>query len=123
MTDVPAHVVGVRAVGKVNENEYESILLPALEKGLKQYGKLNYIMVLETSVGNFSPGAWLEDVKAGLKYYTKWNKVAIVTDQKFFEKITNFVSVLIPGQARGFPVADIELAKAWVGAPKEAGGK
>ncbi len=57
MTDTPPHVVGVRAVGKVNEVEYETILLPALEKAVKQYGKLNYIMVLETSVGNFTAGA------------------------------------------------------------------
>ena len=123
MTDTPAHVVGVRALGKVNKAEYESVLLPALEKAIKQYGKLNYIMVLETSVGNFAPEAWLEDIKAGLKHYAKWNKVAIVTDEKFFEKITDFVSLLIPGEARGFPLSELEVAKAWVAAPKEVKGK
>ncbi len=123
MTDTPPHVVGVRAVGKVNEVEYETILLPALEKAAKQYGKLNYIMVLETSVGNFSAGALLNDIKAGLKYYTKWEKIAIVTNQKPVEKFTDLVSLLIPGQARGFAVSDIELAKAWVAAPKEFKGK
>lgn len=123
MTDAPPHVVGVRAVGKVDKDEYESILLPALEKAMKQYGELNFIMVLETSVGNFSAITWLDDIKAGLKHYTKWNKIAIVTDQKPVEKITNFVSALIPGEARGFPVSDVELAKAWVAAPKEVKGK
>jgi hypothetical protein len=123
MTDTPPHVVGVRAVGKVNEVEYETILLPALEKAVKQYGKLNYIMVLETSVGNFTAGAWVNDIKAGLKYYAQWEKIAIVTDQKPVEKITDFVSLLIPGKARGFPVSDIEMAKTWVGAPKEGKGK
>lgn len=122
MTDAPPHVVGVRAVGKVSEDEYENILLPALEKAIKQFGELNYIMVLETSVANFSVGAWLNDIKAGLKHYTKWKKIAIVTDQKFVEKITDFVSLLIPGQAKGFPLSDIKLAKAWVGA-KEVKGK
>ena len=119
MTDAPAHVVGVRALGKVDKDEYERILLPALEKALKQYGELNFIMVLETSVANFSAGAWLDDIKAGLKHYKKWNKIAIVTDQKPIEKITDFVSALIPGEARGFPLSDIELAKSWVGAPKD----
>lgn len=119
MTDTPPHVTGVRAVGKVDKDEYESILLPALEKAIKQYGKLNYIMVLETSLANFSAGAMLEDIKAGLKHYTKWNKIAIVTDQKPIEIITDFVSILIPGEARGFPLSSVELAKAWVAAPKE----
>jgi len=123
MTDAPPHTVGVRAVGKVDKEEYESILLPALEKAIKQYGELNFIMVLETDVGNFSAGAWLDDIKAGLKYFTKWNKIAIVTDQKPVQKITDFISALIPGEAKGFPVSDIELAKAWVAAPKEVKGK
>lgn len=123
MADSPPHVVGVRAVGKVNEVEYETILLPALEKVQKQYGKLNYIMVLETSVGNFSAGALLNDIKAGFKYYTKWEKIAIVTDQKPIEKFTDLVSLLIPGEAKGFTLSDVELAKAWVAAPKEVKGK
>ncbi len=123
MTDAPPHTVGVRAVGKVDKEEYESILLPALEKAIKQYGELNFIMVLETDVGNFSAGAWLDDIKAGLKYFTKWNKIAIVIDQKPVQKITDFISALIPGEAKGFPVSDIELAKAWVAAPKEVKGK
>ncbi len=117
MTDVPSNVVGVRAVGKVDKAEYESKLLPEFERVVKQYGKINFIMVLETGVGNFTPGAWMDDVKAGIKHFTKWNKIAIVTDQGVVQKFTDFFSAIVPGEAKGYPISDVELAKAWVSAP------
>ena len=120
MTDVPSHVVGARAVGKVDKADYESKLLPEFERVVKQHGKINFIMVLETSVGNFTPGAWMDDVKAGIKHFTKWNKIAIVTDQGAVQKFTDFFSAIVPGEAKGYPLSDIELAKAWVSVPNEA---
>lgn len=33
----------------------------------------------------FTAGAWWDDFKLALKYITKWNKIAIVTDQKVIE--------------------------------------
>ena len=120
MTDLPKNVVGVRALGSVNKAEYERVLIPELDRVAKEFGEINFIMVLETNVGNFSPGAWMDDVKAGVKHYTHWHRVAIVTDQKAVQKFTDFFSAVIPGHSKGYPISDIELAKAWVAAPKDA---
>lgn len=80
MSDVPAHVVGVRALGKVTQDDYERSLVPALEQAAKSYGKINFLMVLETDLGNFSYGAWMQDAKISLKHFAKWNRIAIVSD-------------------------------------------
>ena len=119
MTDVPSHVVGARAVGKVDKADYESKLLPEFERVAKEHSKINFIMVLETGVGNFTPGAWMDDVKAGIKHFTKWNKIAIVTDQTAVQKVSDLLSAIIPGEIKGYPISDVELAKAWVSAPDE----
>jgi hypothetical protein len=118
MTDLPKNVVGVRALGSVNKAEYERVLIPEFDRVAKEFGHINFIMVLETNVGNFSPGAWMDDVKEGIKHYKHWHKVAIVTDQKAVQKFTDFFSAVIPGESRGFPISDIELAKTWVSAEK-----
>ncbi len=65
----------------------------------------------------------MQDAKVSLKHFAKWNKIAIVTDRKAIEKISNLFSFVSPAQAKGFPVSDVELAKAWVAAPKEVTGK
>ena len=119
MTDVPSHVVGARAAGKVDKADYESKLLPEFERVAKEHGKINFIMVLETGVGNFTAGAWMDDVKAGIKHFTKWNKIAIVTDQTAVQKISDLLSAIVPGEIKGYPISDVELAKAWVSAPDE----
>ena len=116
LEDLPETVVGLRAVSEVTEEDYKQVVLPALETVHKKFGKLNLIMVLETSVTNYTPGAWLNDLKAGLKYFTDWHKIAIVSDEKMVQKVTDAVSFLMPGESRGFALADLPMAKLWVAA-------
>lgn len=123
MKDLPQHVVGVRAVGQVNKDDYEQTLVPAIEKAAREYGEINFLMLLETDITNFTYGAWMQDAKISLKHFAKWNKIAIVTDQKVIEKMSHLFSFVSPAEAKGFPVSDVELAKAWVAAPKEVTSK
>lgn len=80
-------------------------------------------MLLETDISNFTYGAWMQDAKLSLKHFAKWNKIAIVTDQKLIEKVSRIFNFVSPAQAKGFPVSAVEPAKAWVAAPKEVTGK
>ena len=114
LEDLPENVVGVRAVEHVTEEDYKSVMLPALEAAHKKFEKINMILILETSVGNYTLGAWIKDIKAGLKYFTNWHKIAIVSDQKMVQKVTDAVSVLMPGECKGFSLAELPVAKSWV---------
>lgn len=120
MKDVPANVVGVRALGQVTQDDYQQSLVPALEKASKEFEEINFLMVFETDLSNFTYGAWMQDAKVSLKHFAKWNKIAIVSDQKIVEKIAHVFSFISPAESKGFPVSDIELAKIWVAAPKES---
>jgi hypothetical protein len=116
LEDLPETVVGLRAVSEVTEEDYKQVVLPALETVHKKFGKLSLIIVLETSVTNYTPGAWLNDLKAGLKYFTDWDKIAIVSDEKMVQIVTDAVSYIMPGECKGFPMADLATAKLWVSA-------
>lgn len=114
MRDLPANVVGVRALGQVTKDDYEQTLVPAIEKVAKEFGEINFLMVFETDIKNFSYGAWMEDAKMSLKHFGKWHKIAIVTDQKIIERLSHIFNFISPAEAKGFPVSDIEIAKAWL---------
>lgn len=114
MKDVPANVVGVRALGKVTKDDYDQTLVPALEKAAKEFGKINLLMVFETDLANFTYAAWMEDAKLSLKHFGKWHKIAIVSDQKVVEKIAPVFSFLSPAESKGFAISEIELAKTFV---------
>lgn len=115
INDLPENIVGIHAVGEVTKEDIDTVLIPRLDDLVKRQGEINYMLVLETNAQNFSAGAWLDDVKVGLKHFTKWKKVAVVTDQKSVEWFTSHVfKFLIPGKAKGFSLDKLEEAVKWI---------
>jgi len=112
--DLPDHVVGIRATGKVDKEDYEKVLIPRMEELVRRQGEIDYLLVLETGVQNFSAAAWFEDLKLGLKNFTKLRKVAIVTDQKSVVWFSDMFSHLIPGHSRGYHLSELNEAISWV---------
>ncbi len=117
--NLPDYVLGVRATAEVDEQDLKSVLLPGLSRLTEQYGEIYYLLVLETGVENFTAGAWFQDMIAGFKHFTKWKKMAIVTDQKAVETFTDLFSYLAPGEAKGFQLAELRKAKQWVSSKKD----
>lgn len=115
INDLPDNVVGIHAIGEVTKDDFERVLIPKLDDLVKRQGEIHYILVLETEVQNFTLGAWWDDLKVGLKHFTKWKKIAIVTDQKAVEWFTsNVFKFVAPGQSKGFPLGQLDEAVKWV---------
>jgi hypothetical protein len=112
--DIPPHVFGVRATGQVTADDLKSVLLPGLEVLTQKYNEIYYLLVLETPVEKFTAGAWFQDMIAGLKHFTKWKKVAVVTDEQTVEKFTDAFSYIAPGEFKGFKLEALEEAIAWL---------
>jgi len=112
--ELPPYVFGVKAIGEVTADDLKNVLLPGLESLTNKYDEIYYILVLETKVENFTAGAWFQDMVAGVKHFTKWKKMAIVTDQKAVEKFTDAFSYVTPGEARGFTLDELDEAITWV---------
>ncbi len=112
--DLPDHVVGIHAVGTVEKDDYEKVLIPRLDELVKRQGEINYLLVLETNVSNFSAGSWWGDFKLGLKHFTKWNKIAVVSDQKGVEWFSDAFRFFIPGKSKGFPLSALNEAVDWI---------
>ena len=116
MSDLPPHVVGVRATGAVTKQDFDEVLKPALESLYKRTGKINYLLLLETTVSNFTLGAWVDDLALGLKHFTHWNRIAIVTNEKLVEKFSDAFTFMVPGKSKGFTLGELAAAKEWVSA-------
>jgi hypothetical protein len=114
ISGLPKHVVGIKATGDVDQKDFEQVLIPALDQTVEENGEINYLLQLETPVKNFSIGAWWEDAKVGLKHFTKWHKIAIVTAEKGVEKFSDIFGIAVPGESKGFPPDQLEEAKLWV---------
>ncbi|HUS03490.1 MAG TPA: STAS/SEC14 domain-containing protein [Chitinophagaceae bacterium] len=117
INDLPPSVIGFRATGKVTKEDYDKVLIPAVDAQSKMFKKLNFLLLLDTNASNYTFGAWVDDALVGLKHLTHWHKVAIVSHSDTIKKITNIFGHLVPGEYKGFKTEELEAARTWVAEP------
>lgn len=110
---LPSNMVGFKATGEVTEADFTDTVMPQVKALTEKTGKLNYMLVLDTSIKNFTAGAWFKDAVMGLRHLTKWNRAAIVTDVAGIRTFTEIFSVLMPGEFKGFEHKDLQAAIDW----------
>jgi hypothetical protein len=114
INDAPENVAAFRATGEVTKQDYDNVLIPAIDALVKNQGKINFLLVVDTAISNFTLGALLKDLGVGLKHFTHWHKMAIVSGESGVIKFTDFFSYIAPGEAKGFRHEEMETAKSWV---------
>jgi hypothetical protein len=119
LTDVPANVAGFRALGEVTQDDYKDMMVPHITHLIQEADEINFLFVIDTALGNFTIGAWLQDGLLGLKHLTKWNRGAIVTDSDNAIKFTDIFSLIAPDEFKGFHKDNYTEAVDWVSEKKE----
>lgn len=114
LDNMPSNAVGFKAEGNITKEDFEQTVNPSVKASIEKNGKLNYLLVLDTALDNFSAGAWLQDALLGIKHLTKWNRAAIVSDSEGVRKFTDAFSVLVPGEFKGFSKSEQQEAIKWV---------
>jgi len=114
LTNIPDTMVGFRAAAEVTSADFEKVVVPSVNELIARTDKLNYLMVIDTSLKHFSAGAWLQDALLGIKKLTKWSKVAILSDSEGIQKFTDIFSVVSPGEFKGFNRDELDKAVAWI---------
>jgi hypothetical protein len=54
LKDFAPHVAAYRAEGKVEKEEYEQIVMARVNEVAEKYGKINFLVLLETDMQNYS---------------------------------------------------------------------
>jgi hypothetical protein len=112
--DTTDNIVAFRALAEVTKEDFLAVVVPAVEHLVKQINEINFLLVLDTDIKNFTAGAWLQDALLGLKHLGKWNRAAIVTDSDEIISFTNGFSYVVPGEFRGFKKELFNKALNWV---------
>ena len=112
--DLPSTVAAFRASGKVTRADYDNVVIPHVDFVFKTYGKISFLLWLDTDVSNYTLGAWMDDAWVGLKHITHWHKIAIVSHQDIIKNLSNILGHLIPGETKGFKNTELANAKIWV---------
>jgi len=114
MAGLPANVVGIEAVGKVQADDYRTVLEPALAEAGKGGGKMRMLYLLGADYEGYSAGAMWEDTKLGKHDFNRFDRIAVVTDHNVMADAIRVFGWLVPGEVRTYTTAQLDDARAWV---------
>ena len=79
--------MGLRATGKLTDQDYKEVLLPSLAALIKQHGKIRLLCFLDEEFVGLEPGAMWEDAKFFFPHKNDFEKMAIVGAPKWVERL------------------------------------
>ncbi len=117
LPNFPANVVAFACKGHVTRSDYEAVLVPVVEKAVREQPKIRLDYQIGAEFAGIAPGAMWEDFKVGMAHLTRWERIAVVTDVNWIRETVRMFRFLIPGKARVFPTSQTQAAREWIVAP------
>jgi hypothetical protein len=114
ISDLPDGVLGITAVGQVDDDDYENVLIPAIEDQLSRHDKIRLLYVLGSDFEGYEMDAMWEDAKLGLKTFTSFARICVVTDASWIRRSISAFGWLMPGDVKVFAEAELGAARDWV---------
>jgi hypothetical protein len=111
---LPDGVIGFEATGEIHTDDYQQVLLPAIREVLDRDDErgIRLVMVFPSFEG-ISAGAGWQDLKMGVEHFTKWKRLALVTDVDWMTHLTTLFGWMTPGEVKRFSLAERDAAVAW----------
>ena len=110
---VPEGVLAFEAHGNVTGDDYEKVLVPALQDELADRDKIRCLYVLGSDFAGYDGAALWDDTKVGLGHWGAWERIALVTDNGTYQGIVKAFGFLMPGEVKVFPLVERDAAVAW----------
>ena len=112
--DLPAGTVGFRVHGQVTAADYERVIVPDVEAAFALNRKLRLLYVTADDFVGFDAGAMWDDAKLGMRHFSGWDRIGLVTDVPWLRGTATAFSFAIPAQFRLFHGAEIDQAMHWI---------
>ncbi len=110
----PADAVAVRVSGFVSKADYDQALVPEIDRALQASERIRLYYEVAPDFALISPGAIWEDFWVGMRHWTHWKRVAVVTDLPWIRQMVVIFGFLLPGATKVFARAEAEAARAWL---------
>ncbi len=112
LNDMPDGVIGFEASGRLEADDYRTVILPALARAAES-GEVRFLIVMRDFQG-MSGGALWQDLKIGVEHLRAWKRIALVTDIEWMHHLTDLFGWMTPGETKTFSLANRDEAVSWV---------
>lgn len=105
--------IAIRVTGTLTDEDYQSVLIPALEQALAKKGKLRVLLLFEDFEGWDLQAAW-DDAVFGMKQRADFDRLALVGAPSYVEWGMRLFAPLMSGSIRSFPAGKVDDAWQWI---------
>ena len=119
LTDMPVGTIGFEAVGEVEDDDWEDTVGPLLRQEIAEGRKVRLLYLLGPQATEVEGDAMKADTGFRARHAASFDRVAVVSDEDWMRPALSALSFLLPGKAKGFRVADLAEAKAWLAADSD----
>jgi len=105
-------VLEVGVSGKLIDADYERFV-PEFERLAKRHGKVRLLFEMSQFHGWDAKAAW-DDFKFGVKHHRDIERLAVVGEKKWQQRMTELSKLFITAEVRYFARTELEAARAWL---------
>jgi hypothetical protein len=114
MRDMPIGTVGFEAIGKVEDDDFEDAVEPVLRAEIAAGRKIRLLYLLGPELREYEGDTLAEEMKFAARHPTQYERVAVVSDEDWLRPAIKALSLLLPGEAKAFPISELTAAKSWL---------
>lgn len=114
LSGFPDDVVAIRCGGVVTAQDYERVLMPAVAAALSAHERVRVYYEIGPDFQSFAPGAMWDDMIVGMRHFSRWGRVAVVTDVDWLRHAVAMFGFLFPAGVKVFPVTGARAAQDWL---------
>ncbi|MEU5979307.1 STAS/SEC14 domain-containing protein [Streptomyces sp. NPDC047315] len=122
LSDVPAGIDALQAVGVVTRGDYESIIEPLIDSARAEGRRVRILCEFGPEFQSFAPGAAWEDLKVGTRSMRLFEGCAIVSDVGWIREATRLTRFLVPCPVHIYDGHEREDALHWLASLPEGPG-
>jgi len=114
VVEIRGDIIGFELSGVVTAEDYEKILIPAIEEKLKKTKRLKVLYHVKKDFDSYELKAMFDDAKVGLNFFGNWEKIAVVSDVEWIVNGVKIFAFMLPGTIKTFSNVELERAKEWL---------
>jgi SpoIIAA-like len=108
------NMLAIKGCGTLTDSDYEELLIPTLERIMKEHHKARLLFVMGDDFKGWNMGAAWRYAKFGFTHKNDFEKVAAVCGPKWVQWTMKLKSFFIPAEIRTFSCGERSEAFDWI---------
>jgi len=106
--------IELELTGQVSREDYETILIPAIEAALTAQDQLRILVVMGEGFEGFDLGAAWADIQMGLTHWRGFDRIAVVAAAGWIKTGVRIMAPLMPCPVQLFAPPEADEARRWL---------